>query len=581
MACAAPSLAAGADGSEFLGEWQLRLFTPAQSNYDCYPYSYSFEATLSIREDGTAELTEVTSDHTAVFRGAWTSKRKNEITIAFEDSDTVSFRLNGGVMKSYGGRGTMTFTQHDTQGELTIGLPIDEYHFPDPKFRAYLKDCFGYIQDWIPYLSQKEIKTLKELDCRNTDIDSLAGVRYLTELTTLICPGKNLEALDLSGLKKLKELECQNNRLASLNLSGCASLVSIDCSGNQLTELDLSGLTKLKTLNCGNNLLEALNTSEARSLELLWVVKNRLSALNVENNTKLKKLDAHGNSSLAEARFGKNSSLDWLNLNGTAVRELDLTGCGKLRQLAVKLPGANLYQLARKTRSGTATLYTENEVTVRFSDKITVSPVPAAEKPAILFHGLDWGISLAEFSSLYKISKGWERGGFGTGKPIGKTIYGAEQITPPDSIVVFNLHNEAGTAIEKYGYRANRTSASFFAPRPEGGEAGNLENARLYEAEYTITLKKDTTQTANELIWKLTSLYGQPDVYRENAVESLTAEGKTVLEGGPDTYTVWYGGENTVLCLVTYDGEYEHWIDLRYATLEANRWMLEAAAAEP
>jgi hypothetical protein len=94
-------------------------------------------------------------------------------------------------------------------------VTIDEKHFPDSSFRYYVRENFDTDQNGE--LSPEEIDAVKRISCSGgeTEITSLQGIRYFTELTRLdvskntklYCYSNNLTKLDISKNKKLEALE--------------------------------------------------------------------------------------------------------------------------------------------------------------------------------------------------------------------------------------------------------------------------------------------------------------------------------------------------------------------------------------
>lgn len=119
------------------------------------------------------------------------------------------------------------------------GIPIDEAHFPDPVFRAVVRDIAkGDV------LSQDTIDAQRVLDIPGSvdagfAIADLTGIECFTALEELDCSYHRLEKLDLSGNPALETLNCRSNRLASLNVSGNAKLKELKCGGNRLASIDL------------------------------------------------------------------------------------------------------------------------------------------------------------------------------------------------------------------------------------------------------------------------------------------------------------------------------------------------------
>ena len=410
--------AAAEDGSPFAGDWQLRYHRDAHTaEKDALnPSYYGLEVTMTLLEDGTVRLTEIHEGETTVTGGTWTQTKKNECVVAFDGLDTVTFRLANGVLRSIGKtREYYTYTQHDTAGEMSLGLPVDAYHFPDAGFRQYIIDYFGYIEDYTPYLSTKEIHEVKELSISGKNFTSLQGIQYLTELTALYCDGlpiteldvsacaklktlscrdcklekltlggalqlvsvhcenNRLASLDAAGLPRLKELDCENNRLEELLVSGDGALQELGCSTNSLTELDASGCGRLKTLYCSGNRLEALSLDGDKALQELCCSGNRLTGINLEPAKALQKADLSDNSELSAVTLGKHSQLAGLTLWGTAVTELDLSGCPRLQKLARREKDGS-YTMLDTNKNGSVYLYLHGPVRIILNAKVTIEP---------------------------------------------------------------------------------------------------------------------------------------------------------------------------------------------------------------
>ena len=130
-----------------------------------------------------------------------------------------------------------------TTEEDSIGVSVDEMHFPDEVFRAYVQaEC---DLDGNGILSAKEIGWVKSIDLsagyNDSKIYDLTGVEFFTALESLECQLNKLTKLDLSANTVLTSVKCQCNELTELDVSGCPKLAYLDARTNHLTELDLSG----------------------------------------------------------------------------------------------------------------------------------------------------------------------------------------------------------------------------------------------------------------------------------------------------------------------------------------------------
>ena len=200
-------------------------------------------------------------------------------------------------------------------------VEINETNFPDATFRKYVKD---FDKDGNHVLSPQEIAEVTEINVYNKSISDLTGIKYFTELETLMCYSNRLTSLDVSGCTELKGLICYNNQLAELDVSENAALVELNCLNNDLTSLDVSGCTELKGLICYNNQLAELDVSENAALVELNCLNNDLTSLDVSDCTALTYLDCSDNR-LTSLDVSKNTALGWLNCSDNQLRSLDVS----------------------------------------------------------------------------------------------------------------------------------------------------------------------------------------------------------------------------------------------------------------
>ena len=158
-------------------------------------------------------------------------------------------------------------------GEYSSAIDINEANFPDKKFRDYLLGK-SYIFDGM--LTDEDIANIKDINVEGLGIESLKGIEFFTELTSLNCGGNMLTSLDLSKNTALKTLNCNNNKLTSLDVSSNTALTEIACYSNQLTTLDLSNNAALKTLYCYDNQLTSVDLADGNSLMTLVCYSNQL-----------------------------------------------------------------------------------------------------------------------------------------------------------------------------------------------------------------------------------------------------------------------------------------------------------------
>ncbi|MGL5981682.1 MAG: hypothetical protein ACRCZY_12575, partial [Phocaeicola sp.] len=100
---------------------------------------------------------------------------------------------------------------------------------------------------------------------------------------------------DFFSVKNMVELSFKSDEeVATLDLTGCASLATLDCSNIKMSSLILYGCTNLTTLDCSNNKLTVLDLSENTALNNLACCYNQLDALDINTIANLSELACGG-----------------------------------------------------------------------------------------------------------------------------------------------------------------------------------------------------------------------------------------------------------------------------------------------
>lgn len=259
--------------------------------------------------------------------------------------------------------------------------------FEDANFKAYLVANFD--TDGDGEISYEEALAITMIDVDTDNIESLAGIEHMANLTELNCEGPfvmsgyepeegrgKLKTLDVSKNTKLTKLYCgfnqfssldltsnvllerlrcagndlnnldvsknteltrltaYNNHLSSIDVSNNTKLEVIDLSNNQIKSIDISKNESLATFNCDDNLLTELDPSNNQKLTNIYCSNNNLSSIKVRKNQKLAKLVIIGNS-IPQIDLRNNSELTHLFCEKNKISELDLSNNTKLRQLTV------------------------------------------------------------------------------------------------------------------------------------------------------------------------------------------------------------------------------------------------------
>lgn len=271
--------------------------------------------------------------------------------------------------------------------ECKIDHSKDNIVFEDANFKAYMIKNFD--TDGDGEISYEEALAITMIDVDTDNIESLAGIEHMANLTELNCEGPfvmsgyepeegrgKLKTLDVSKNTKLTKLYCgfnqfssldltsnvllerlrcagndlnnldvsknteltrltaYNNHLSSIDVSNNTKLEVIDLSNNQIKSIDISKNESLATFNCDDNLLTELDPSNNQKLTNIYCSNNNLSSINVRKNQKLAKLVIIGNS-IPQIDLRNNSELTHLFCEKNKISELDLSNNTKLRQLTV------------------------------------------------------------------------------------------------------------------------------------------------------------------------------------------------------------------------------------------------------
>jgi Leucine-rich repeat (LRR) protein len=258
--------------------------------------------------------------------------------------------------------------------------------FADANFKAYLVANFD--TDGDGEISKEEALAITKIIVGTKDIESLAGIEHMADLTELRCEGpwsffepeedpegklktldvsknvnltilycgfnqltsldvtnnpkieqlrcagNNLNSLDVSKNTELIEFEAYNNRLSSIDVSNNPELEYIDLTNNQIKSIDVSNNPELDYIDLTNNQIKSIDVSKNLKLERITCSDNKLTSIDVTNNQKLTKLNISGNS-IVEIDLGNNPELKHLICNKNKISELELSNNKKLERLNV------------------------------------------------------------------------------------------------------------------------------------------------------------------------------------------------------------------------------------------------------
>lgn len=158
----------------------------------------------------------------------------------------------------------------------TFPIAIDEKHFPDAAFRAYLKEeHMKWAADGV--LTEEEANNVTTLYVTKQDIQGIKSAKGVEWF-------KNLDMLEVSG-----------QELAEIDVSHNPELLGLILKQNQLTSIDVTKNKQLEYLNLVDNKLTVINLPEHKALEDLWLYKNQLTSLDLSGSPAIIRVQCYSN----------------------------------------------------------------------------------------------------------------------------------------------------------------------------------------------------------------------------------------------------------------------------------------------
>ena len=228
---------------------------------------------------------------------------------------------------------------------FTFSIQAQVINIPDANFKAKLI-ALGLDDNGNGQIEMAETVEVYILNLQNSNISSLEGIQYFTEMDWLDCSGNNISDLSvLNTFSYFSYLSCSNNNLTSLDLSNFSSIMYLICSNNQLTSLDISSLqdASIEQLIANNNNLITLNLKNGRP--------DMVFQLNIDNNPNLSYVCVNNNHEAYYNSYFQSPNITLLGLpvnvvvnsycnftpggnyftiNGTAHFDADSNGCSVL-----------------------------------------------------------------------------------------------------------------------------------------------------------------------------------------------------------------------------------------------------------
>lgn len=216
----------------------------------------------------------------------------------------------GSLIPDYCGKPYVHFTDgSDTPVTPEPSNPTFAKAFPDPVFRAYVTDEILYQNtepkgdtDVITDAQMEILGKRGDISLSDSELTSLQGLEYFTDLEVLNCGHTSITELDISRNTVLKRLACDQTGISDLDTSHNPVLEELICPETPLSALDVSQNPLLNELLCFNT---------------------AITTLNLHNNTALTRLDCFG-TNIAELDLSRNTALVDLACDYCSLTTLDL-----------------------------------------------------------------------------------------------------------------------------------------------------------------------------------------------------------------------------------------------------------------
>lgn len=211
--------------------------------------------------------------------------------------------------------------------------------FTDPVLQAAVATADA---DNDGQLSAAEIATITSLDLKNSEVASLEGIQYLTELTSLNLQScTKLTALDLSvGLDKLEFLQvgfCSN--LETLTLGNKPALKEIYAQYSGLTDIDLSGTPALETISLASTNIENISITNNTSLQKFTAGGSTLKSVDLTGCTNVTSISLPYVSNFSSFDISQFPLLESFEMSDSKVTRFTTEGNPELKSLILDYNG--------------------------------------------------------------------------------------------------------------------------------------------------------------------------------------------------------------------------------------------------
>jgi Secretion system C-terminal sorting domain len=203
-------------------------------------------------------------------------------------------------------------------------------NIPDANFKAKLLSAnssnavardVNYVSIIIDTNGNNEIEVSEALVVNylyiyNSNISSIDGIQFFTNLDTLVCNNNGLLSIDVTALINLTALFCGNNQLTTLNLNN-NNLNNLNFSNNYINNFNSSALPALQFINGDFNNITTLDFSNNYNLVQGNFKNNNLQSINFKNGNPF-------NIAAGSEMYQNNPNLQFICVNDDFVNSMQL-----------------------------------------------------------------------------------------------------------------------------------------------------------------------------------------------------------------------------------------------------------------
>ena len=168
---------------------------------------------------------------------------------------------------------------------------------------------------------------LKQFSCADNQITTLAPLQNMVSLQQLYTANNQLVSVDLSaGFTQLTDFDFAGNTLDYLNLEGCSALTYINPMATaNLVYFNIRNCSSLTTFNVTSPALVFIDFTGCTALNNLTIWDSHLITMDF-TNVSCQTINLQGNLGVISMTFGNNPNLSNLNIFGSSMETLDVSG---------------------------------------------------------------------------------------------------------------------------------------------------------------------------------------------------------------------------------------------------------------